>query len=67
MANRFRPNDRVLVPTNGKLGKSCGDGRKVLNVKHSNMNGGEHDFGEIEEQLAEKLEALQSVNETSSV
>ena len=35
MANRFRPNDRVLVPTNGKFGERVAEmGARFCNVKH---------------------------------
>lgn len=54
MANRFRHNDRVLVPTNGKFGERVAEmGSRFCNVKHLKYEWGRaFDFGEIEEQLA---------------
>ena len=54
MANRFRPNDRVLVPTNGKFGERVAEmGARLCNVKHLKYEWGRaFDVGEIEEQLA---------------
>ena len=70
MANRFRPNDRVLVPTNGKFGERVAEmGSRFCNVKHLKYDWGRaFDFGEIEEQLARgNWEALAIChNETSS-
>ena len=70
MANRFRPNDRVLVPTNGKFGERVAKmGSRYCNVKHLKYEWGRaFDFGEIEEQLARgNWEALAIChNETSS-
>ena len=70
MANRFRPNDRVLVPTNGKFGERVAEmGDRFCNVKHLKYEWGRaFDFGEIEEQLARgNWEALAIChNETSS-
>lgn len=70
MANRFRPNDRVLVPTNGKFGERVAEmGSRYCNVKHLKYEWGRaFDFGEIEEQLARgNWEALAIChNETSS-
>ena len=70
MANRFRPNDRVLVPTNGKFGERVAEmGSRFCNVKHLKYEWGRaFDFGEIEEQLARgNWEALAIChNETSS-
>lgn len=70
MANRFRPNDRVLVPTNGKFGERVAEmGAKFCNVKHLKYEWGRaFDLGEIEEILARgNLEALAIChNETST-
>ena len=70
MANRFRPNDRVLVPTNGKFGERVAEmGARFCNVKHLKYDWGRSfDLGEIEEQLARgNWEALAIChNETSS-
>ena len=70
MANRFRPNDRVLVPTNGKFGERVAEmGSRFCNVKHLKYEWGRaFDFGEIEEQLARgNWEALAIChNETST-
>lgn len=70
LANRFRPNDRVLVPTNGKFGERVAEmGSRFCNVKHLKYEWGRaFDFGEIEEQLARgNWEALAIChNETSS-
>ena len=70
MANRFRPNDRVLVPTNGKFGERVAEmGGRFCNVKHLKYEWGRaFDLGEIEEILARgNLEALAIChNETSS-
>ena len=70
MANRFRPNDRVLVPTNGKFGERVAEmGSRFCNVKHLRYDWGRSfDLGEIEEQLARgNWEALAIChNETSS-
>jgi len=54
IANRFRPNDRVLVPTNGKFGERVAEmGSRFCNVKHLKYEWGRaFDLGEIEEQLA---------------
>ena len=54
IANRFRPNDRVLVPTNGKFGERVAEmGSRFCNVKHLKYEWGRSfDLGEIEEQLA---------------
>lgn len=70
MANRFRPNDRVLVPTNGKFGERVAEmGARFCNVKHLKYEWGRaFDLGEIEEILARgNLEALAIChNETSA-
>jgi len=70
MANRFRPNDRVLVPTNGKFGERVAEmGSRFCNVKHLKYDWGRaFDLGEIEEQLARgNWEALAIChNETST-
>lgn len=70
MANRFRPNDRVLVPTNGKFGERVAEmGARFCNVKHLKYEWGRaFDLGEIEEILARgNLEALAIChNETST-
>ena len=70
MANRFRPNDRVLVPTNGKFGERVAEmGARFCNVKHLKYDWGRaFDLGEIEEILARgNLEALAIChNETSA-
>ena len=54
MANRFRANDRVLVPTNGKFGERVAEmGSRFCIVKHLKYDWGRaFDLGEIEEQLA---------------
>ena len=70
MANRFRPNDRVLVPTNGKFGERVAEmGSRFCNVKHLKYEWGRSfDLGEIEEILARgNLEAVAIChNETSA-
>ena len=70
MANRFRPNDTVLVPTNRKFGERLAEmGSRFCIVKHLKYEWGRtFDFGEIEEQLARgNWEALAIChNETSS-
>ena len=54
IANRFRTNDLVLVPTNGKFGERVAEmGSRFCNVKHLKYDWGRaFDLGEIEEQLA---------------
>ncbi len=54
MANRFRRNDRVLVPTNGKFGERVAEmGSRFCIVKHLKYEWGRSfDLGEVEEQLA---------------
>ena len=54
LANRFRPNDRILVPTNGKFGERVAQMvSRFAIVKHLEYEWGRaFDLGEIEEQLA---------------
>ena len=70
MANRFRANDRVLVPTNGKFGERVAEmGSRFCIVKHLKYDWGRaFDLGEIEEQLQRgNWEAMAIChNETSS-
>ena len=53
IANRFRPNDRVLVPTNGKFGERVAQiCKQYCKVKHIAYDWGRSfDFVELEEQL----------------
>ena len=53
IANRFRPNDRVLVPTNGKFGERVAQiCKQYCQVKHIGYDWGRSfDFVELEEQL----------------
>ena len=53
IANRFRSNDLVLVPTNGKFGERVADiCRQFCNVKHLNYEWGRSfDLYELEQQL----------------
>ena len=53
IANRFRPNDRVLVPTNGKFGERVAQiCKQYCQVKHIPYDWGRSfDFMELEEQL----------------
>ena len=53
IANRFRPNDRVLVPTNGKFGERVAQiCKQYCQVKHIAYEWGRSfDFMELEEQL----------------
>lgn len=53
IANRFRPNDRVLVPTNGKFGERVAQiCKQYCQVKHIAYDWGRSfDFMELEEQL----------------
>jgi len=53
IANRFRPNDRVLVPTNGKFGERVAQiCKQYCQVKHIAYDWGRSfDFVELEEQL----------------
>ena len=53
IANRFRPNDRVLVPTNGKFGERVAQiCKQYCQVKHFAYDWGRSfDFMELEEQL----------------
>ena len=53
IANRFRPNDRVLVPTNGKFGERVAQiCKQYCQVKHITYDWGRSfDFVELEEQL----------------
>ena len=70
IANRFRPNDRVLVPTNGKFGERVADiCKQYCQVKHIAYEWGRSfDIMELEEQLGRgTFEALLIChNETSS-
>ena len=70
IANRFRPNDRVLVPTNGKFGERVADiCKQYCQVKHIEYEWGRSfDIMELEEQLGRgTFEALLIChNETSS-
>ena len=54
LSNRFRPNDRILVPTNGKFGERVAEMVSRFSiVKHLKYEWGRaFDLGEIEEQLA---------------
>ena len=70
IANRFRPNDRVLVPTNGKFGERVAEiCKRYCQVKHIAYEWGRSfDVMELEEQLGRgTFEALLIChNETSS-
>ena len=70
IANRFRPNDRVLVPTNGKFGERVAQiCKQYCQVKHIAYDWGRSfDFMELEAQLGRgTYEAvLICHNETSS-
>ena len=70
IANRFRPNDLVLVPTNGKFGERVAEMcKRFCNVKHIKYDWGRaFDLYELEQQLERKCyEALLIChNETSS-
>ena len=68
MANRFRPNDRVLVPTNGKFGERVAEMGARLPVTNTEIRMGPSlRLGEIEEQWQRELEALAIChNEASS-
>lgn len=70
IANRFRPNDLVLVPTNGKFGERVAEMcSRFCNVKHIKYEWGRaFDLFELEQQLERKCyEALIIChNETSS-
>ena len=70
VANRFRPNDRVLVPTNGKFGERVAEMcERFCKVKHLKYDWGRSfDVYEIEQQLERsQYEAvLICHNETSS-
>ena len=64
IANRFRPNDRVLVPTNGKFGERVADiCKQYCQVKHIVYEWGRSfDIMELEEQLGRgTFEALSFV------
>ena len=54
MANRFRPGDRVLVPTNGKFGERVAQiADRFSTVKHLKHDWGRaFDLGEIEQELS---------------
>tara|TARA_B110000444_G_scaffold239781_1_gene254527 strand:+ start:14946 stop:16130 length:1185 start_codon:yes stop_codon:yes gene_type:complete len=70
IANRFRPNDLILVPTNGKFGERVAEMcSRFCNVKHIKYEWGRaFDLFELEQQLERKCyEALIIChNETSS-
>ena len=70
IANRFRPNDLVLVPTNGKFGERVAEMcKRFCNVKHIKYEWGRaFDLYELEQQLERGCyEALLIChNETSS-
>ncbi len=70
IANRFRPNDLVLVPTNGKFGERVAEMcKRFCNVKHIKYEWGRaFDLYELEQQLARKCyeAVLICHNETSS-
>ena len=70
IANRFRSNDLVLVPTNGKFGERVAEMcKRFCNVKHIKYDWGRaFDLYELEQQLERKCyEALLIChNETSS-
>jgi len=70
MANRFRANDRVLVPSNGKFGERVAEmASRFCIVKHLKYEWGRaFDLGEIEEQLARRNWEAMAIchNETSS-
>ena len=70
IANRFRPNDLVLVPTNGKFGERVAEMcKRFCNVKHIRYDWGRaFDLYELEQQLERKCyeAVLICHNETSS-
>ena len=70
IANRFRSNDLVLVPTNGKFGERVADiCNRFCNVKHLKGEWGRaFDLGELERQLERKCyeAVLICHNETST-
>ena len=70
IANRFRTNDLVLVPTNGKFGERVAEiCNRFCNVKHLKGEWGRaFDLGELERQLERKCyeAVLICHNETSS-
>ena len=70
IANRFRPNDRVLVPTNGKFGERVAQiCKQYCQVKHIAYDWGRSfDFMELEEQLGRSTyeAVLICHNETST-
>ena len=70
IANRFRTNDLVLVPTNGKFGERVAEMcRRFCNVKHIKYDWGRaFDLYELEQQLERKCyeAVLICHNETSS-
>ena len=70
IANRFRPNDLVLVPTNGKFGERVAEMcKRFCNVKHIKYDWGRaFDLYELEQQLERKCyeAVLICHNETSS-
>ena len=70
IANRFRPNDLVLVPTNGKFGERVAEMcKRFCNVKHIKYEWGRaFDLYELEQQLERKCyeAVLICHNETSS-
>ena len=70
IANRFRPNDLVLVPTNGKFGERVAEMcKRFCKVKHIRYDWGRaFDLYELEQQLERKCyeAVLICHNETSS-
>lgn len=70
IANRFRSNDLVLVPTNGKFGERVAEMcKRYCNVKHLNYEWGRaFDLYELEQQLERKCyeAVLICHNETST-
>ena len=70
IANRFRPNDLVLVPTNGKFGERVAEMcKRFCKVKHVKYEWGRaFDLYELEQQLARKCyeAVLICHNETSA-
>lgn len=70
IANRFRTNDLVLVPTNGKFGERVAEiCKRFCNVKHLKGEWGRaFDLGEVERQLERKCyeAVLICHNETST-
>ena len=70
IANRFRTNDLVLVPTNGKFGERVAEMcKRFCNVKHIKYEWGRaFDLYELEQQLERKCyeAVLICHNETSS-